>query len=149
MKVKDLLEAAESTGADELYEELVDMLDEAKQILKAGAGKESTHRIGGNFSAMVSGDVKLVKNYTEHGYANSRVQWDLCLQVGNNRTEGKALEEVKKLFNDMQAEAKDYEPKKLQKYEGIFHAYFDDGSVSCKYDYGSSFTWIAIRKNAK
>jgi hypothetical protein len=41
--------------------------------------------------------VKLVKNYTDHGYAGSRTQWALCLQVGNTLRGSKALDEVRVL----------------------------------------------------
>lgn len=138
----------EHAGAAELYSELEDILQDSLTDLKSQSGKESSYNIGGNLSKVVSGDVKLVKNYTDHGYAGSTTKWDLCLQVGNNISK-KALDEVKKIFAEIKSEAEEYEPKKMEAHGDVFHAYFDDGSISCKYEYASSFCWVAIRKNKK
>lgn len=156
MKIKELFEAitpvdpSGNIGAQELYEELEAMLEDAELGLQKREAEDTTHSLGGSFRAAVSGKTRLVKGYTDHGYANSTTDWDLCLQIGNGIQGGTtALEEVRDLFKEAKAEAKEMDPNKLETFDSIFHAYFDDGSVSCKYEYARNYCWIAIRKNKK
>lgn len=160
MKVRDLFEAPlrEAITADDgqgdpiterAYEELHDIIDEGHQLLKGKVGKQRSYSIGGSLSAVVSGDVKLVENYAERHYGGFTTSWDLCLQIGNGIEGGKALEEAKKLFKSCSDAIKEFEPTKVEKDDGYFRAHFNDGSVSCKYEYARSFCWVAIREDYK
>ena len=136
--------------AQALFNELRDLLEEARDDLKSSENADTSYKIGGALSAVKSGVVKLVKNYTQHGPYGINTQWDLCLQVGTNIKGKKALDVVKSLYNEALKEAKDFEPTKLETTsDDVFHAHFDDGKVSCTYDYGSGFCIVAIKKTTK
>jgi hypothetical protein len=135
----------EDSRLKELWTSLLEMLKKSQAELSKKVGPQSSHSLGGNVSAVISGKVELVKNYVEHSHG-SQIKWDYALQVGNGIQGGKALEEVKALYKNMLLEAQGYELKKLDQYDGVFHANFNDATVSCTYEYARSFCWIAIRK---
>lgn len=151
IRYHEAIELGKDPGADELYEELEELLEDAKDDLLHHAGPGTSYSIGGNLHAHSSGLVKLVKNFRQHhSYSGLSTEWDLCLQVGNNIKGRDALQEVTRIFKEAETAAKHFQTSKFEKFNSVFHAYFDDGSsVSCKYDYGSAFSWIAIRKDSK
>jgi hypothetical protein len=148
MKLHEIISpvTAEDSGLNELWASLIERLKKSQAELSKKAGAQSSHNIGGNLSAAVSGKVALVKNYSDYSRYSGTHVWDYALQVGNNLKGSKAIDEITKLFNNLLQEVKGYELKKLEAHNDVFHAYFNDGSISCKYEYASSFCWLAIRK---
>lgn len=150
-KLSEAIEVDDSKGDEvtaECFESLKEILEDAELSLLKREGPARSHRIGGSLSANVSGAVKLVKNFSSRDYGTT-TRWDYCLQVGNAIKDGNALKEVKKLYDECKAEAKSFDPTKFEEFDGVFHGYFGDGSVSCSYEYASSFCYIVIRKNKK
>jgi hypothetical protein len=154
MKIKDLVEKIEAVdpsgtvGAKELRDYCAAKMRRERDSLQDKQTAGSSRHISSTMRATISGEVTIVRDYIDTQGYGGNIKWDLCLKVGN-AVKADALEIVKGLYNDFMDEAKGMEPTKLETFKDVFHAYFDDGSVSCKYEYASSYSWIAIRYSAK
>lgn len=148
-RLKELIEAfevAKDPGAEDLWQTAVEILEDAEKRLISKEGSGKSHSLGGNMNAVISGKVKIENNYVARGYSNSTTKWDKALIVGND-INGDALKEVRAIFKELSEQAENHDPSKITKFDGVFHAYFSDGSVSCIYEYARSYCWIGIRKN--
>lgn len=142
MKVTEVLnEAAE--GA--LVKAAITFLKAEEKKHAGKAGKQSSHNIGGNFNAVVSGNLRLRGAYNMRG-SYSNVTYTELLEVGNN-VEGGGLELAKDIWTRLCA--------KLEKTKGVtasnkqhdFMAFELNGEkIGIAYDYARSFSWVGIRQ---
>lgn len=131
-----------------IYNMLSKALADAGKELSDSQGKQSSHSIGGNFNAVVSGDVKIRKNYVDHGYAGSATQWDEILEIGNNLKDKKdALGEARRIFAELIELADEAGAKVNGTTKDMSVGIIMDGEkvlMSC--NYARSFCWIGLMK---
>ena len=150
MKVSELLESQsvllnEGPIANKLWTKWHKILKKAETDLKKHAGKQSSHSIGGNFSAVVSGNVGIRDNYTEHGSYGMNTGWNFMLEIGNNLEGKKSLDEAKKIFDDLLDVANSAEDAKVYVHDSSLSIDIDGGRLAAKYEYARSFCWVGIR----
>jgi len=133
-------------GARELYSELADILKKNADELKSHGQADRSYSISPTMGQVSSGAVKLVSGYYQHHDYGYRTRWDLCLQIGNNISGYKSgLEPSKKVFAELKSEAQGFDPKKFESHGEVASAYFDDGSVSMMFSYGSAYCTVCVR----
>ena len=142
MKVFELLNESGSG----LYAKAIAAMAKAEKELVGSKGKESSHNIGGNFNAVVSGEVRIRKNFVAHGSYNSSIQWDQILEIGNNLQGKKALDEAKRLYDEMVEMAKTAGADIKEHDKSVAHIDLDGEKFTVKYEYARSFCWVGIRK---
>lgn len=151
MKLDELLnnpiELTEETSDDDaqaLWSELVRILKQNESRLKEKSGKESSHSIGGNFRAVVSGKVEIRKNYHESGgsYGIPRT-WNFMLEIGNN-IDGKAIDEAKEVFDELVDAAEDADAD-VNEHDDYANVTIGKRQFVMKYNYASSFCWVGLR----
>lgn len=137
----------ESAGSKlgQLQQDIEGLFKRELKDLSDDAGSESSHSIGGNYRAVVSGDVSIEKNFTSHDYG-SATRWNAAIKIGNNRKNGSALDEANALMKDITDHIKDNNPNKVESRDkDNLLAYFDDGTICVKCQYARSFCWVAYR----
>lgn len=140
MLLKELNNLLESNQS--LFNELKDLLAEHQKKIASKATKGSSHSIGGNFNAVLSGNVRLRNDFIEHGYG-SNIRWDLILEIGND-IEGGGLDHATKVYKDILREMAETPNKKLTDNTTLFMT--DNEEVAIAYEYARSFCWVGIRR---
>lgn len=139
-----LTEETSDDDAQALWSDLVAILKQNESRLKEKSGKESSHGIGGNFRAVVSGNVGIRKNYHESGGSYGiPTTWNFMLEIGNN-IDGKALDEAKEVFNEL-VDAAEEADGDVNENDNRAFVKIGNRQLSIKYEYASSFCWVGIR----
>lgn len=139
MKVQDLTESKAQPLANKLF----GMMKSAKADLESQQTDNSTHPIGGNFHAHVSGEVEIRTPYTQHGQYGS-INWSAALLIGNNIPD--ALNKSKEVYEKLVAAATADGAEITAQHDGsITHFKVDDGTISLAYDYARNFCTVKLR----
>ncbi len=134
-----------------LYKEWVHILVESESRLQPFVQAQSSYKIGGNFSAVVSGNVGIRSDYIEYGtYMNDH--WDLMLEIGNGvkiDSERVALTEAKKIFEEITEVSKAMGAKVecLNFIDSVLKATIGEDTITASYKYARSFCSVMIKKS--
>jgi hypothetical protein len=141
LKPKEITE-----GSSSVYNHLVKTLEQAEQRLMDKSNSNSSYNIGGNYNAVVSGNVGIRHNYIDYGPYNSQTRWDIMLEIGNNIAGKDALEEAESVFKLLIGAATNAgaEVSKSDRYSAVVSD--GDTKIVIKYAYARSFCWVGIMR---
>lgn len=137
---------------EDLWGEWHDILANNMHALKQFENENTSHSIGGNFRAGVSGKVKMRTNYSQHYHYGGSRNWDYMLEIGNNLKDGDkkfdTLKAARDVLNDLRAEAESMKAdiKWAGSEKDTFFATIGDTKFTATYEYGTNFTWVGITK---
>lgn len=153
MKVTELLNEDDSVLIKEIFADWHDILVDEEHFLKKFEAKETSYKIGGSLSAVVSGKTGIRKNYAQHSRYGSPRVWDYMLELGNGLRDGDkkfdSLKHAQKILNELKDEAQDQgaETKWASDQKDFFFATMNGKTITACMEYGSAFTWVGIKKS--
>lgn len=155
MKLKDLTEATDDFDPDaefppmtaelpEIVGALRKFLIDSKTQLESSQTKDTSHRIGGNLSASVSGQVEIRAPYVSHGAYNTSIKWDAALIIGSNIED--ALGKAKRVYHELEGILHGFHVPLGEDHDTVAHFTFDDRtSISINYQQGRNFCSVMYR----
>jgi len=146
MKLKDLAEAADQSGPDinEVVSDLKQLLQQQKAQLESSQTEDTTHSIGGNFSAHRSGKVEIRAPYDKPGAYNSSVRYNMALLIGSGIPE--ALGQAKDCYEQAYTLLEDkFDATMTDDRDGTRHYKVGGAQITLSYDYGRNFCVVGFR----
>ena len=133
---------------NEIYSALQKYLNDAKKTLEGSQTDDTSHSIGGNLRANVSGQVEIRSPYVSHGAYNSTTRWDAALLIGNNIPD--ALAKVKNVYHELEGILHGFHVPLTADHDDVAHFKFDDNtSISIFYQYARNFCTVAFRVSSR
>lgn len=143
MKIQELFENKNS----ELLKVALDVLNEQAEKHSEKAQGKRSYGIGGNFSAVISGDVKVRKEFASYHY-NMPTRWDAILEIGNNIKDTDSLKLAREVYDTVLNELSDFNENvaindSFDKYHSTVSLGDDKLVVCC--EYARAFCWVGVR----
>lgn len=144
MKVTEILSEGKSS---ELLREALNVLNEQAEKHGNKAQDQTSYGIGGNFRAVISGDVKVRKEFASYHY-NMPTHWDAILEIGNNIKGKDSLKLAQEVYDRVLNELSDFNENVAindshDKYHSIVSLGDDKLVVCC--EYARAFCWVGVR----
>lgn len=158
MKLNDLMEAeqldlgfGEDEGFGELTASLPEVVDalrkfmnDTKTSLESSQTDNTSHSLGGNLSANVSGLVEIRAPYVQPGAYNTSIKWDAALLIGNNIPD--ALTKVKRVYHELEGILHGFHVPLQADHDDVAHFKFDDNTtISINYNHARNFCTALYR----
>jgi hypothetical protein len=141
MKLHELTESTKG----KLLGIAISALQAAQKKYADKSGKESSHSIGGNISAVVSGKLQLRGPYNMKDQYSS-VKYDELLEIGNN-VEGGGLQLARQIFKTISDKLEEEDGVTTSMAEKDFIAFEKDGEkIGLDNGYARSWSWVGVRK---
>jgi hypothetical protein len=122
------------------------MIHEAAQKHADKANVGTSYSVGGPFRQVVSGNVRVLNNFQTHHY-NMATNWNLALEVGNNIKGANALDLTTEIFKSL-VDTLEEAGATVQRFDTGAHISHEGNELFLKYEYASSYCWIAARVTA-
>lgn len=144
MKVTEILTEAKSS---ELLNVVLATLEAQAKKHGGKAQDKTSYSLGGNFSAVISGDVKVRKEFASYNY-NMPTRWDAILEIGNNIKGAKGLDVAREVFDIVMNDLSDFGTEvtiddRHDKHNVVVTMGDDRINVCC--EYARAFCWVGVR----
>jgi hypothetical protein len=120
-------------------------LSEKARVFRTRVNSGTSYNIGGNFYQAVSGNFRVRHDFVSYHY-NIPTAWPVALEVGNNIKGEDSLDLVRVLYREMLDHLKQSGAVIEEGQDRTTaSAFLSEEKVFLRWEYASSFCWIAAR----